>query len=103
MNNLEKYRFPIVYVTIIVGIFLSLSIPHLTKYTEIDWEAYMSEVRGPFVENNWNYTQLKGDTGPLGLCLFVICCVFHSIPFNNKIPSTTKKFTPLDLYIYLKY
>jgi alpha-1,3-mannosyltransferase len=34
-------------------------------YTEIDWRAYMQEVEGPFVRNEWNYTNLKGDTGPL--------------------------------------
>lgn len=34
------------------------------KYTEIDWKAYMQEVEG--VHNGtYDYTQLKGDTGPL--------------------------------------
>ena len=32
--------------------------------TEIDWKAYMQEVEG--VKNGtYDYTQLKGDTGPL--------------------------------------
>lgn len=34
-------------------------------YTEIDWRAYMQEVEGPFVKGDWNYTNLRGDTGPL--------------------------------------
>lgn len=34
------------------------------KYTEIDWKAYMQEVEG--VQNGtYDYTKLKGDTGPL--------------------------------------
>ncbi|XP_010571404.1 PREDICTED: dol-P-Man:Man(5)GlcNAc(2)-PP-Dol alpha-1,3-mannosyltransferase, partial [Haliaeetus leucocephalus] len=33
-------------------------------YTEIDWKAYMEEVEG-FANGTLDYTQLKGDTGPL--------------------------------------
>ena len=32
--------------------------------TEIDWEAYMSEVEG-VVNGTYDYMQLKGATGPL--------------------------------------
>ncbi|NXU07329.1 ALG3 mannosyltransferase, partial [Buphagus erythrorhynchus] len=32
--------------------------------TEIDWKAYMQEVEG-FANGTFDYTQLKGDTGPL--------------------------------------
>ncbi len=32
--------------------------------TEIDWEAYMSEVNG-WMHGDWNYGNLRGDTGPL--------------------------------------
>ena len=32
--------------------------------TEIDWEAYMQEVEG-VVNGTYDYTQLKGGTGPL--------------------------------------
>lgn len=44
--------------------------PHLTRPrarpadTEIDWQAYMEEVEG-FANGTLDYTQLKGDTGPL--------------------------------------
>jgi len=40
---------------------------YLYKYTldtEIDWVAYMQEVEG-FLNGSWNYTELRGDTGPL--------------------------------------
>ena len=33
-------------------------------YTEIDWIAYMQEVRG-FLAGERNYKMLMGDTGPL--------------------------------------
>ncbi|XP_062844009.1 dol-P-Man:Man(5)GlcNAc(2)-PP-Dol alpha-1,3-mannosyltransferase [Trichomycterus rosablanca] len=33
-------------------------------YTEIDWKAYMDEVKG-VINGTYDYTQLKGDTGPL--------------------------------------
>ena len=38
---------------------------HKVPYTKIDWDAYMEEVEGPLIHDNWDYTQLKGDTGPL--------------------------------------
>uniref|UniRef100_A0A8C3SDI9 Dol-P-Man:Man(5)GlcNAc(2)-PP-Dol alpha-1,3-mannosyltransferase n=1 Tax=Chelydra serpentina TaxID=8475 RepID=A0A8C3SDI9_CHESE len=37
---------------------------HGVAYTEIDWKAYMDEVEG-VVNGTFDYTQLKGDTGPL--------------------------------------
>ncbi|KAJ6653836.1 hypothetical protein lerEdw1_008633 [Lerista edwardsae] len=37
---------------------------HRVAYTEIDWKAYMDEVEG-VVNGTLDYTQLKGDTGPL--------------------------------------
>lgn len=35
-----------------------------TTDTEIDWKAYMDEVEG-VINGTYDYTQLKGDTGPL--------------------------------------
>lgn len=32
--------------------------------TEIDWKAYMDEVEG-VINGTYDYTELKGDTGPL--------------------------------------
>lgn len=32
--------------------------------TEIDWKAYMDEVEG-VINGTYDYTQLKGGTGPL--------------------------------------
>lgn len=36
----------------------------LSADTEIDWKAYMQEVEG-FLNGTRDYSQLKGDTGPL--------------------------------------
>eukprot|EP00297_Palpitomonas_bilix_P005999 CAMPEP_0113876178 /NCGR_PEP_ID=MMETSP0780_2-20120614/5345_1 /TAXON_ID=652834 /ORGANISM="Palpitomonas bilix" /LENGTH=431 /DNA_ID=CAMNT_0000862233 /DNA_START=68 /DNA_END=1363 /DNA_ORIENTATION=- /assembly_acc=CAM_ASM_000599 len=40
-----------------------LIIPRV-PYTEIDWEAYMSQIRG-YLSGERNYTHLEGATGPL--------------------------------------
>jgi hypothetical protein len=32
--------------------------------TEIDWRAYMQEVRG-YLDGEYDYIKLRGDTGPL--------------------------------------
>lgn len=44
-------------------------IPQVTEFifhtdTEIDWEAYMSEVGG-FLNGTYDYYKLEGATGPL--------------------------------------
>lgn len=43
---------------------LNLFIVEKVSYTEIDWQAYMSEVEG-FLNGTTDYTELKGGTGPL--------------------------------------
>ena len=45
---------------VIINIFVIEKVP----YTEIDWKAYMQEVEG-FLNGTWDYSKLKGDTGPL--------------------------------------
>lgn len=35
------------------------------RYTKIDWDAYMQEVAGPFERHEWDYSSLRGETGPL--------------------------------------
>ncbi|KAF4519814.1 hypothetical protein B566_EDAN006828 [Ephemera danica] len=43
---------------------MSYQSTHLLSNTEIDWKAYMQEVEG-VVNGTFDYSQLKGDTGPL--------------------------------------
>ncbi|XP_067122133.1 dol-P-Man:Man(5)GlcNAc(2)-PP-Dol alpha-1,3-mannosyltransferase [Centruroides vittatus] len=45
---------------IIVNVIIITKVP----YTEIDWKAYMQEVEG-VINGTFDYTKLKGDTGPL--------------------------------------
>ncbi|KAK7073909.1 dolichyl-P-Man:Man(5)GlcNAc(2)-PP-dolichol alpha-1,3-mannosyltransferase [Halocaridina rubra] len=49
---------------ILAEIVVNMFIIQKVKYTEIDWIAYMQEVEG-VVNGTWDYTKLKGDTGPL--------------------------------------
>lgn len=66
-NLLFKWEyFPLLAILLVFGEYvLCTLIIHKIPYTEIDWRAYMQEVEGPFVHNDWNYTNLGGDTGPL--------------------------------------
>ena len=50
---------------LVFEIILSLLIIRYQGYTEIDWRAYMDEVRGVIVDGEFDYKQLRGDTGPL--------------------------------------
>jgi alpha-1,3-mannosyltransferase len=51
--------------TLLLGAAVAAAVPCLTSYTEIDWRAYMDEVEGPLLHNEFDYEKLKGDTGPL--------------------------------------
>lgn len=44
--------------------------------TEIDWVAYMEEVRGA-IDGEYDYSKLEGGTGPLVYVQFCLprCCV----------------------------
>lgn len=48
----------------VLDVFLCAVILLRASYTEIDWIAYMQEVKG-FLDGQLDYTQLRGDTGPL--------------------------------------
>ncbi len=56
---------------ILVNVFVIYKVP----YTEIDWKAYMQELEGVIVNGTMDYSQLKGDNGPLvypaGFILFL--------------------------------
>eukprot|EP00049_Salpingoeca_infusionum_P004181 m.75463 g.75463 ORF g.75463 m.75463 type:complete len:405 (+) comp12452_c1_seq1:95-1309(+) len=51
-------------VILVVEVVLNYLIINYVPYTEIDWEAYMSEVEG-YYNGTTDYTLLKGGTGPL--------------------------------------
>ena len=52
------------YLVLLVDAVFCLVIIKKIAYTEIDWVAYMQEVKG-FLDGERNYMNLKGDTGPL--------------------------------------
>ncbi|PWA25174.1 hypothetical protein CCH79_00005241 [Gambusia affinis] len=54
----------VVSVLWILEIGINLWVIQKVAYTEIDWKAYMDEVEG-VINGTYDYTQLKGDTGPL--------------------------------------
>lgn len=49
---------------IIIELVLNIVIVESVPYTEIDWKAYMQECEG-FLNGTLDYSQLRGDTGPL--------------------------------------
>eukprot|EP00038_Savillea_parva_P009404 m.183332 g.183332 ORF g.183332 m.183332 type:complete len:430 (-) comp15789_c0_seq1:48-1337(-) len=49
---------------LLAEIVLNVGVIQMVPYTEIDWKAYMDEVEG-VVNGTYDYTQLRGDTGPL--------------------------------------
>uniref|UniRef100_A0A8W8KG43 dolichyl-P-Man:Man5GlcNAc2-PP-dolichol alpha-1,3-mannosyltransferase n=1 Tax=Magallana gigas TaxID=29159 RepID=A0A8W8KG43_MAGGI len=52
------------FVLLIAELVVNILVIKKIKYTEIDWTAYMQEVEG-VVNGTYDYTRLKGDTGPL--------------------------------------
>lgn len=59
-----KYFWLSSIVFLVAEIMINILIIQKVKYTEIDWKAYMQEVEG-VVNGTWDYTKLRGDTGPL--------------------------------------
>ncbi|ROT69494.1 hypothetical protein C7M84_012308 [Penaeus vannamei] len=59
-----KYLWVSALLFIVAEIIVNIYIIQKIKYTEIDWIAYMQEVEG-VVNGTWDYTKLRGDTGPL--------------------------------------
>ncbi|CAN4093089.1 unnamed protein product [Withania somnifera] len=57
-------KIPFVIALLIADSILVALIIAYVPYTKIDWDAYMSQVSG-FLEGERDYSNLKGDTGPL--------------------------------------
>ncbi|XP_045510603.1 lethal(2)neighbour of tid protein 2 [Colias croceus] len=58
-------QLPFVAVLILIAeLILNVLIVERVPYTEIDWKAYMQECEG-FLNGTWDYSKLRGDTGPL--------------------------------------
>ncbi|KAL7842478.1 hypothetical protein SRHO_G00241670 [Serrasalmus rhombeus] len=59
-----EYTFLVAAVLWVLEIGINVWVIQKVAYTEIDWKAYMDEVEG-VINGTYDYTQLKGDTGPL--------------------------------------
>lgn len=65
--------------------------------TEIDWKAYMQEVEG-VVNGTFDYTQLKGDTGPLVYpagFVYIFMGLYYITDFGNNIKRAQYIFAAL--------
>lgn len=58
----NQYKLALNVITLDNSVFLNTI--SILSDTEIDWKAYMQEVEG-VVNGTYDYTKLKGDTGPL--------------------------------------
>ncbi|RVW54627.1 Dol-P-Man:Man(5)GlcNAc(2)-PP-Dol alpha-1,3-mannosyltransferase [Vitis vinifera] len=64
-SPLKIFRDPkVVFAFALIFIDALLVFLHHHLHTKIDWDAYMSQVTG-FLQGERDYTNLKGDTGPL--------------------------------------
>jgi hypothetical protein len=65
LNGLLSSYFWMAVVLLIAEVALNGLIIKKVPYTEIDWEAYMAEVKPPLEDGVYNYSLLRGKTGPL--------------------------------------
>ena len=64
--NPQRSCWILAVVLMVAEVLVNSVVIHKVKYTEIDWVAYMQEVEGVVgVNGTTDYSQLKGDTGPL--------------------------------------
>ncbi|XP_060179623.1 dol-P-Man:Man(5)GlcNAc(2)-PP-Dol alpha-1,3-mannosyltransferase [Lycium barbarum] len=63
-NLIQNPKLPFAIALLIADSILVALIIAYVPYTKIDWDAYMSQVTG-FLEGERDYSNLKGDTGPL--------------------------------------
>ncbi|XP_051047108.1 dol-P-Man:Man(5)GlcNAc(2)-PP-Dol alpha-1,3-mannosyltransferase isoform X1 [Phodopus roborovskii] len=72
---------------------------HRVAYTEIDWKAYMAQVEG-VINGTYDYTQLKGDTGPLVYpagFVYTFMVLYYATGQGTDIPMAQNIFAVLYL------
>eukprot|EP00466_Bigelowiella_natans_P001372 jgi/Bigna1/77632/fgenesh1_pg.49_\ len=65
VDSLLRSFFVITILLFMAEVALNILIIRRVPYTEIDWQAYMSEVQPVLKQWDFNYSHLRGDTGPL--------------------------------------
>lgn len=66
-NSLFSYEY-IIFVAVLIVIFESFLLKKIiatVAYTNIDYKAYMEQIRSVTRDNNYQYDTIRGDTGPL--------------------------------------
>ena len=66
-NTLFSYEY-IIFVAVLIVIFESFLLKKIiatVAYTNIDYKAYMEQIRSVTRDNNYQYDTIRGDTGPL--------------------------------------
>lgn len=94
LENIKSYLFDpsytssIKWIVIVIEFVLNLYIIQTVKYTEIDWKAYMQEVEGVVVNGTFDYSKLKGDTGPLVYpagFVYIFSVLYYLTAFGKNI------------------
>lgn len=73
--------------------------------TEIDWKAYMDEVEG-VINGTYDYTQLKGDTGPLVYVSRFLLLMSTSLSsclmslFSDTLPGNAFRYPAGFVYVF---
>ncbi|EDQ86468.1 uncharacterized protein MONBRDRAFT_38469 [Monosiga brevicollis MX1] len=84
---------------LLAEVVLNMAIIAFVPYTEIDWQAYMDEVEG-VVNGTYDYTQLKGDTGPLVYpagFVYVFLGLYYATTYGTAIRTAQYIFAGLYL------
>ncbi|XP_051047110.1 dol-P-Man:Man(5)GlcNAc(2)-PP-Dol alpha-1,3-mannosyltransferase isoform X2 [Phodopus roborovskii] len=74
-------------------------LPLPSRDTEIDWKAYMAQVEG-VINGTYDYTQLKGDTGPLVYpagFVYTFMVLYYATGQGTDIPMAQNIFAVLYL------
>ena len=84
----------------VVECVLTVIIIRKVSYTEIDWVAYMQEVKG-YIDGERNYTNLAGDTGPLVYpagFVYVFAWLYHMTNHGKNILLAQYHFAALYVF-----
>lgn len=104
---------PFLCTALLVDLFLAGVTLHFVPYTEIDWKAYMQEVSGVLQDGEMDYSNLRGDTGPLVYpagFVYLYSLLFYSTDRGESIGRAQLVFAVLHaatlgcaMYIYWLY
>ncbi|KAK3581345.1 hypothetical protein CHS0354_016189 [Potamilus streckersoni] len=98
-----SYPLPIMLSLLLGEVAVNIFVINKIKYTEIDWQAYMQEVEG-VLNGTYDYTQLKGDTGPLVYpagFVYIFMALYYATDLGRNIRLAQYLFAVLYLFTLL--